>query len=95
MSNQSNNHAFQMTPERKRRAAMLGTAYHFSAWIIIAVIVAIVTISGFGAYVLKPSLQQRDGLVQEACTAEAKLCANGSTVSRTGPQCQFSTCPGQ
>ncbi len=28
-----------------------------------------------------------------ACTEEAKLCPDGSYVSRTGPQCQFSDCP--
>ena len=28
-----------------------------------------------------------------ACTEEAKLCPDGSYVGRTGPQCQFSSCP--
>lgn len=28
-----------------------------------------------------------------ACTTEAKLCSNGSYVSRTGPNCEFATCP--
>ena len=28
-----------------------------------------------------------------ACTAEAKVCPNGSTVGRTGPQCEFTACP--
>jgi len=27
------------------------------------------------------------------CTMEAKLCANGSYVSRTGPNCEFAACP--
>lgn len=27
------------------------------------------------------------------CTAEAKVCADGSTVGRTGPQCTFAACP--
>lgn len=30
---------------------------------------------------------------QVFCTQEAKLCPDGSYVSRTGPQCQFSACP--
>ncbi|MDP3988377.1 MAG: hypothetical protein Q8P80_04515 [Candidatus Levybacteria bacterium] len=29
----------------------------------------------------------------KACTQEAKLCPDGSYVSRTGPNCEFSTCP--
>jgi hypothetical protein len=28
-----------------------------------------------------------------ACTMEAKLCSDGSYVSRTGPNCEFSPCP--
>lgn len=28
-----------------------------------------------------------------ACTAEAKLCPDGSTVGRTGPNCEFAPCP--
>ncbi|MEK7631110.1 MAG: PKD domain-containing protein [Patescibacteria group bacterium] len=30
-----------------------------------------------------------------ACTQEAKLCPDGSYVSRTGPKCEFAACPGQ
>ena len=29
-----------------------------------------------------------------ACTAEAKLCPDGSYVGRTGPNCEFAACPG-
>ena len=28
-----------------------------------------------------------------ACSMEAKLCADGSYVSRTGPNCEFTACP--
>lgn len=28
------------------------------------------------------------------CTADAKLCADGSYVGRTGPNCEFASCPG-
>lgn len=28
-----------------------------------------------------------------ACTLEAKLCADGSSVGRTGPMCEFAECP--
>lgn len=29
-----------------------------------------------------------------ACTMEAKLCPDGSAVGRTGPNCEFASCPG-
>jgi hypothetical protein len=32
---------------------------------------------------------------QTACTTEAKLCPDGSSVGRTGPNCEFAACPGQ
>src|ERR1035437_4759143 len=28
-----------------------------------------------------------------ACTMEAKLCPDGSSVARTGPKCEFTACP--
>lgn len=28
-----------------------------------------------------------------ACAADVRLCADGSTVSRTAPKCEFSACP--
>ncbi len=30
---------------------------------------------------------------QVACTMEAKLCPDGSSVGRTGPNCEFASCP--
>ncbi|MCX6754787.1 MAG: hypothetical protein NTU81_03100 [Candidatus Nomurabacteria bacterium] len=30
-----------------------------------------------------------------ACTAEAKICPDGSGVGRTGPNCEFAKCPGE
>jgi hypothetical protein len=30
-----------------------------------------------------------------ACTEEAKQCADGSTVAREGPDCEFPACPGE
>jgi len=30
-----------------------------------------------------------------ACTLEAKLCPDGSTVGRVGPNCEFAPCPGE
>ncbi|MEX1367722.1 MAG: hypothetical protein AB1Z98_31630 [Nannocystaceae bacterium] len=30
-----------------------------------------------------------------ACTEEAKICEDGSSVSRQGPDCEFEACPGE
>ncbi len=35
------------------------------------------------------------GQEQVACTEEAKLCADGSAVGRTGPNCEFAPCPSE
>lgn len=41
----------------------------------------------------KPLITQPDqGYV--ACTQEVKLCPDGAYVSRTGPNCEFASCPG-
>ena len=32
---------------------------------------------------------------QVACTMEAKICPDGSSVGRTGPNCEFAACPGE
>jgi len=32
---------------------------------------------------------------EKACTTEAKICPDGSTVGRTGPNCEFAPCPTQ
>lgn len=30
-----------------------------------------------------------------ACTMDAKICPDGSSVGRTGPNCEFAACPGE
>ena len=30
-----------------------------------------------------------------ACTADAKICPDGSGVGREGPNCEFAACPGE
>ena len=32
---------------------------------------------------------------QTFCTMDAKVCPDGSAVGRTGPDCEFSPCPGE
>lgn len=35
------------------------------------------------------------GSPRTVCTADAKLCPDGSYVPRTGPKCEFASCPGR
>ena len=45
---------------------------------------------------LKQEIQQRIQEIQgkiKACTQEAKICPDGSSVGRTGPNCEFASCP--
>lgn len=44
----------------------------------------------FGGYFLIKSISN---LSQKACTLEAKICPDGSSVGRTGPDCEFAPCP--
>lgn len=39
----------------------------------------------------KPAQQQQ----AQACTQEAKICPDGSAVSKTGPNCEFAPCPNE
>jgi len=56
--------------------------------IIIALIVLILAgVGGTGYYLIKQSSKQT------ACTLEAKICPDGSSIGRTGPNCEFAACP--
>ena len=61
--------------------------------VIVAVAVVVVALGALvvlGAIVLR-SRQSEDRAT--VCTQEAKLCPDGSYVSRTGPKCEFTVCP--
>lgn len=58
--------------------------------IIIAIVVIVAAIAGFMMY-NKGNLVKDNG--QKACTMEAKLCPDGSSVGRSGANCEFSACP--
>ena len=58
---------------------------------IVAIIILVLVIISFAAYYLWP--KQTGNLGQRACTMEALQCADGSYVSRTGPNCEFAQCP--
>lgn len=43
------------------------------------------------------SLEPVENMEEEAifCTMDAKICADGSSVGRVAPDCEFSPCPGE
>lgn len=47
----------------------------------------------FLAYMILPQKQNNVANQPMACTQEAMLCPDGSSVGRTGPNCQFAPCP--
>ncbi|MBU4142434.1 hypothetical protein KJ590_00330 [Patescibacteria group bacterium] len=64
------------------------------AWQIAAIIVVGILVVGgvsYGSYYLWQKSAKK--VSQKACTMEAKLCSDGSSVGRTGPNCEFAACP--
>ena len=49
---------------------------------------------GLGACTPKKDTAKPDG-DGAACTEEAKVCPDGTSVSREGPDCEFAACPGE
>ena len=59
--------------------------------IIGVVAVVVLVVSGtVGAFFF---VTQKSDTGPVACTAEAKICPDGSSVGRTGPNCEFAECP--
>ena len=56
------------------------------------VIVVLMLIAVF-LVVFSDNQKNIDNGQQISCTMDAKLCPDGSYVGRSGPQCQFATCP--
>lgn len=56
----------------------------------IAIILFVLALLAGGAYVVLNT-----GLLtkEKACTQDAKVCPDGSTVGRVGPNCEFAPCP--
>lgn len=60
----------------------------------IALIIVIVLAWVYFAFIKsKPMVNQNTNDNQIVCTAEAKQCGDGSYVSRTGQNCEFTACP--
>lgn len=62
---------------------------HTSAFVFLGVL--LLGLGGLGGYYLITN--QLPFLTTKACTMEAKLCPDGSSVGRTGPNCEFAPCP--
>lgn len=58
---------------------------------VISIVIIITAFLGI-ASILMSALPQPH-TAQVACTMEAKLCPDGSSVGRSGPKCEFATCP--
>ncbi len=63
-------------------------------WIIVGVVL---TILGVGTFVYGQKVFTKKAQTpkpeQKACTLEAKICADGSSVGREGSSCEFAACP--
>src|SRR3990172_3670933 len=56
----------------------------------------IISILGAAMFYLALSYSPNNGGDDQiVCTQEAKLCPDGSYVGRTGPNCEFTTCPNE
>lgn len=68
----------------------LKTKPKISKPLIIGLIFAILVILGIGAYLF---IQAKSENKNVACTMEAKICPDGSSVGRQGQKCEFAPCP--
>lgn len=57
-------------------------------FIIVIVIAVIIVVGGISSYIYT---KNKNNFV--VCTKEAKQCLDGSYVGRTGPKCEFASCP--
>lgn len=70
---------------------MLPFSHHHKHTLFISILSLFVLIIGLSLAFFFDQLRKEP--TQVACTQEARMCPNGSFVSRTGPHCEFSPCP--
>jgi hypothetical protein len=63
----------------------------FIAYLIVILVVIIVVGSASGYFLLHKNTPKQAH--PTACTMEAKICPDGTTVGREGPNCEFKACP--
>lgn len=57
------------------------------------IVVSIIFVLALIGFVWTLKLEKAEAPEPVACTMEAKLCPDGSSVGRTGPNCEFAECP--
>lgn len=65
-------------------------ASHLPKILILFIVVILLLLISVGAFLLQSKKSQP---TQVACTMEAKICPDGSSVGRVGPACNFAPCP--
>ncbi|HEX5774906.1 MAG TPA: hypothetical protein VFY28_03040 [Candidatus Paceibacterota bacterium] len=55
--------------------------------------IALIVLVGVGAFFYRNAMERPLAPGGTACTADAKLCPDGSAVGRQGPNCEFTACP--
>jgi hypothetical protein len=53
---------------------------------VLVIVLLVAILAGFVVYT-------KSAVAPVACTMDAKICPDGSTVGRTGPNCEFAECP--
>ena len=90
MDQQSSQNSQQKQPNPQSQKSLNKT------WQIVALVVAGILVIGGVSYSSYYFWQRSAGKIsQKACTQEAKLCPDGSSVGRAGPNCEFAPCPSE
>lgn len=77
-------------PEKEISAGAEAKEVSKNKWTLFIIIgLAILFATLIGGYLLAAE----NAVKPIACTAEAKICPDGSSVGRTGPKCEFTKCP--
>jgi hypothetical protein len=66
---------------------------HGPRLLLIVAIIIVLVVGGSFAYAHYRYGMPDQGSSPQACTAEAKICPDGTAVGRTGPNCSFAACP--
>ncbi len=54
--------------------------------------IVIIVVLGLAGFFYRNTLERAQGPEQTACTMDARICPDGTTVGRSGPSCEFSPC---
>lgn len=77
---------FPPPPQPKKSSPLVLIAIVLVVLALLAAVAYAIGVQFFGNKSVSP-------ITPKACTQEAKICPDGSSVGRTGPNCEFTTCP--